>query len=103
MDKGITLNSYRPFRSGERRPNADGTYSTELLRSVQLPDGTIANVPSLLMGPNGPVDLGHLNDDALGAALFNLERSGVTTFQRFPSFEEAVSAAKSRSKAGGVR
>lgn len=102
MDKGITLN-YRPFRSGERRPNSDGSYSTEILRSVQMPDGTIANVPSLLMGPNGPQEFGNLDDDRLGMLLYQLERQGVAQFPRFLSFEEAIAAAKARSAAGGVR
>src|SRR5690348_1052055 len=44
----------RPFRPGERRPNADGSYSTEISTTWQLPNGQWVNVPSLWMGPNGP-------------------------------------------------
>lgn len=34
----------RPFTAGEKRPNADGSYSTEVSTTFQLPDGQWVNV-----------------------------------------------------------
>lgn len=94
----------RPFRAGEKVNNADGSYSTERTVTVQMPDGGWANVPSLWMGPNGPVDMKAMgmNDDAIAQAAGVFERKNGTRFVRFGNIDQAVSAARARSEAGGA-
>lgn len=89
----------RPFHKGERRPNADGSYSTEISMTAPDPSGQWMNFPSLWMGPNGPVQFQN-EDDALNTAL-NFERFG-SSFPRFATLPQAEKAAEDRSKAGGV-
>ena len=97
----------RPLRPGEkiktnRGPNK-GMYSTERVRTVQNPDGSWMNVNSLWMGRDGTVtDVGHQSDDWLASyARAHEQRAGVK-YDRFDSVEQAVAAAKARSKAGGA-
>ncbi len=75
--------------------NADGSYSTELSVTVtdpRLNGGKPTNIPSLWGGKK-------LADaDAVTAALGSGRR-----FDAFPSIDEAVSAAKERSAAGGAQ
>lgn len=53
----------RPFQPGEQVKNADGSYSTERTVTVPTREGGWTVVPSLWMGPNGPVDLLPMGDD----------------------------------------
>jgi hypothetical protein len=90
--------SLRPFKQGESVANEDGSFSTERSVTVQI-DGRWANVPSLWMGENGPVQLSE--DEAAARAKEYMQKTG----QRFPTFstvEEAVSAAEARSAGGGA-
>lgn len=93
---------YRPFRPGEARPNADGSYSTEVLTTWQLPTGEWVNVPSLWMGPQGPVQFDEGDEESILTNMHNHEQMAGPSFQRFGSVEEAVTAAKARSHAGGA-
>lgn len=102
--KGTTLYSIRPFKPGERRENPDGTYSTELLRSVIMPDGSFANVPSLYMAPGGPIQMpDSMSDDQLAGIAKRLEDAGVASFPRFKSMDDAINSAIARSRSGGVK
>jgi hypothetical protein len=89
----------RPFQGNERRPNADGSYSTELTATVQLPDGSWSNVPSLWMGPQGPVELNE--EEQIMRAMQFFENTGAE-FNRYGTLDEAEREAVARSKAGGV-
>jgi len=88
----------RPFQGDERRPNPDGSYSTELTMTDQDPQGRWEVYPSLWMGPQGPVEL--RSGPAMQAAN-NYEQFGY----RFPRFEDLAASeqwATERSKGGGV-
>jgi len=91
-------NWLRPFDEGERRENPDGSYSTELIATEYLPDGSIANFPTLWMTPDGPVQLGVR--EAMQAAL-EYERATGKKMPRFKSIDEAVRYAQTRSRMGG--
>lgn len=92
----------RPFRPGETRPNPDGSYSTEITTTWQLPDGSWVNVPSLWMGANGPQQFSPDDEGGILGAMQQYEAQNGPTFQRFGSEKEAVSAAEARSSAGGA-
>jgi hypothetical protein len=93
----------RPFDPTLDKPraNADGSFSTELTRTVQTPSGW-ANVPSLWWGERGPVDLGTYSDDELAEFALSYEQSSGRAFPRFQSVDKAESAAKTRSAKGGA-
>lgn len=98
LDSGQGGTDLRPFEPGEKVDNEDGTYSTE--RTVTVPIGDQwFNVPSLWMGPDGPVQLSE--DQALDTAERYMKEKRVT-FPAFRSVDEAVAAAKTRSKNGGA-
>ena len=93
----------RPFSPGERRENADGTYSTEITTTWQEPDGSWVNVPSLWMGPNGkPKQFDESDEEGILGAMREHERKNGKSFQRFKSLEDAETSARSRSKQGGA-
>lgn len=94
--------SIRPFNSGERRPNSDGTYSTEISTTWKLPDGKWVNVPSLWMAKNGPVQFDADDEEAILGAMKTYEAESGKPFPRFSSEGEAVKAAKARSAGGGA-
>jgi hypothetical protein len=95
-------NALRPFRPGERRENADGSYSTEISTTWQLPDGSWANVPSLWMGPNGPQQFNPDDEQGILGAMQRYEQQTGQKFPRFRSEAEAEQAAVARSAAGGA-
>ena len=93
-----------PFdpRINKPRPNADGSVSTELTRTVQFPDGSWGNVPSLWWGDGESYrDFGNLEDDQIAGLASNYEAQSGKAFPRFGSLAEAEAAAKTRSAAGG--
>ncbi len=92
----------RPFKPGETRPNADGSYSTEISTTWQLPDGKWVNVPSLWMGPKGPVQFKTDDEQSILGNMQQYEAQHGQTFQRFDTEQQAVTAAKQRSAAGGA-
>lgn len=93
---------YRPLVPGERRANADGSHSTEVLRGVSI-GGQVANVPSLWKdGAGNIVDFGDRSDDELAEIASGFEKQSGKKFRRFGSFDEATSIARKRSAAGGV-
>ena len=94
-------NMLRPFEPGEYVQNDDGTISTELSVTVQHPDGSWMNVPSLWMTRNGPRDFGTDEDAILDAADYYERKTG-KKFPRFRTVDEAVFEAESRSKRGGA-
>lgn len=84
------------------RPNADGSVSTEVTRTIQFPDGSWANVPSLWWGEGDAVrDFGEMGDDQIGGLASQYEQSSGKQFPRFSDLPSAEAAAKSRSNAGG--
>lgn len=93
----------RPFDSNSDKPraNSDGSFSTEITRTVQTPTGW-ANVPSLWWGERGPVDLGDYSDDELAKFALSYEKSAGRAFPRFQSIDQAESTAKARSAKGGA-
>lgn len=91
----------RPFRPGEQRPNPDGSVSTEITTTWQMPDGQWANVPSLWMGPQEPVQFDAGDEEGIMRAMRDYE-SGGAQFPRFPTVDAATSAAQARSNAGGA-
>lgn len=92
----------RPFQPGETRPNADGSYSTEITTTWQLPSGEWVNVPSLWMGPNGPQQFSPDDEQGILGAMAGYEKQNGQTFQRYRSAQEAEEAARGRSEAGGA-
>lgn len=93
----------RPFRPGERRDNADGTYSTEITTTWQLPDGSWANIPSLWMGQDGlPRQFSPDDEQGILGAAMRYEAQNGQTFKRYKSAEEAEQAARARSDSGGA-
>jgi hypothetical protein len=91
----------RPFRSGEFIENPDGSISTERSVTAKLPDGQWINLPSLWMGPGGPVDFGDDEDAIVEQGLAFEENTG-EEFKRFKTRRQAIDAAKARSSAGGA-
>ena len=91
--------SIRPLEGGETRPNDDGSYSTELLATEYLPDGSVGNFPTLWMGGEGPVELDPY--DALDSALAYEAETGMQ-MPRFASINEAERHARQRSMMGGL-
>lgn len=93
----------RPFTSGEQRPNADGSYSTEISTTWQLPDGQWVNVPSLWMGSNGkPKQFSPDDEKGILGTMDAFEKKNGQTFARFPTLNAAEEAARARSAAGGA-
>ncbi|WP_244661671.1 hypothetical protein [Mesorhizobium huakuii] len=93
----------RPFTAGEKRPNADGSYSTEVSTTFQLPDGQWVNVPSLWMGSNGkPKQFSPTDEKDIIGAMTAFEAKNGPTFARFPTVGAAEEAAQARSAAGGA-
>lgn len=92
----------RPFQPGEQINNPDGSYSTELSTTWQLPDGQFVNVPSLWMGDNGPVRFNPEDEQGILGALQQYEFGRGQSFPRFMSAQEAEAAAMQRSNAGGA-
>lgn len=90
---------YRPFQGNEQRPNADGSYSTEITMTAPDPQGEWMNFPSLWMGPQGPTQLDN-EDNARRMALM-YEQFGYL-FPRFDTLDEADKSAIARTHAGGV-
>lgn len=83
------------------RPNADGSISTEVTRTVQFPDGSWGNVPSLWWGNGSSVrDLDAMDDDQLAEFAARYERQTGQNFPRFSNLQQAEQAAQSRSDAG---
>jgi hypothetical protein len=106
VPKGITLNSrpqfgpyqYRPLLGKERRKNPDGSYSTEITRTVQDPQGNWEVIPSLWMGAKDPEEL---PEGASHKLADQYERFGYE-FPRFKTLKESEDWATKRSKRGGV-
>ncbi|ESX23310.1 hypothetical protein [Mesorhizobium sp. LSJC264A00] len=92
----------RPFKADEKRPNADGSYSTEISTTWQQPDGQWVNIPSLWMSPQGPKQFEAGDEDGINTAANNFEQINGPTFQRFPDLASAEQAAKLRSSEGGA-
>jgi len=92
----------RPFQPGEQINNQDGSYSTELSTTWQLPDGQFTNVPSLWMGYNGPVRFNPEDEQGILGAMQQYEFGRGQSFPRFLSAQEAEAAAMQRSNAGGA-
>lgn len=93
--------SIRPLKAGESVKNKDGSSSTERTATVMLPGGW-ANVPTLWMAPNGPIDLRKLNDDQIAELARHYETESGVTFKRFRARPSAEAAAKARSDQGGA-
>lgn len=91
----------RPFNPGEKVDNPDGSYSTERTATYQLPDGKWVNLPTLWMGPNGPVDLANSEEDVVATAQA-FEKSSGQRFKRFSDVQSAETSAKARSENGGA-
>ncbi|WP_256750514.1 hypothetical protein [Mesorhizobium sp. Mes31] len=92
----------RPFKPDEKRPNADGSYSTEISTTWQQPDGQWVNIPSLWMSPQGPKQFDAGDEDGINTAAKNFEQINGPTFKRFPDLASAEAAAKLRSSEGGA-
>jgi len=92
----------RPFQPGERRPNPDGTYSTEVSTTWQQPDGQWQNVPSLWMGEQGPVQFDPNDEQSIRREAGMYEAAGGKPFDRYPTLPAAETAAQQRSAAGGA-
>lgn len=91
----------RPFRAGEKIDNPDGSYSTERTATYRLPDGKWVNLPTLWMGPDGPVDLAGKEEDVLKTASA-FEKATGSVYRRFDTVDQAEAAAKERSANGGA-
>lgn len=83
----------RPFDPGERRDNPDGSYSTEITTTWQMPDGSWANVPSLWMGKGGPVQFDANDEQGILGAVQNYEAKTGKRFPRYATVGQAESAA----------
>lgn len=92
----------RPFRPGEQINNPDGSYSTELTTTWQLPDGQFVNVPSLWMGANGPVRFNPEDEQGIMGAMQQYEFGNAQAFPRYMSVQEAEAVARQRSRSGGA-
>ena len=98
------MNGLHPFNPSvnKPRPNPDGSYSTEITRTVQLPDGSWANVPSLWWADGSTVrDFGTMSDDQLAAFAMRYEQMSGQSFPRYRDLGSAETAARGRSAAGG--
>ena len=94
----------RPFDASQDKPrsNPDGSYSTEITRTVETPEGW-AVVPSLWFGgEGGPRDFGAMSDDQLSALAQRYEKTSKQKFPRYKSLDEADAFATERSKQGGA-
>lgn len=99
-----SMNGLHPFDASVNtpRPNADGSHSTEVTRTVQLPSGEWTNVPSLWWGQGSTVrDFGTMGDDQLADFASRYEQSTGNAFPRYGSIPEAERAAIARSNGGG--
>lgn len=92
----------RPFMPSERRDNPDGSFSTEVTRTVEMPDGSWSVVPSLWMGDDGPQDFDAMDDDGIGHLASEYEARAGERFPRFGGLEEADAWAMQRSEGGGA-
>lgn len=93
----------RPLNPNERVSNPDGSFSTERTVTVQMPDGTMAVVPSLWMAPTGqPVDTRSMGDDWISDLARAYEQSNGTAFPRFQNALTADGWAARRSEGGGT-
>ncbi len=89
---------YRPLQGGENRPNADGSYSTEITMTDTDPQGRYEVYPSLWMGPNGPVEMSR--EKAMEMARM-YEMLGYE-FPRFNDLQSSEDWAVARSHGGGA-
>lgn len=96
----IGLRPFDPARDVPR-DNGDGTFSTEVTRTVQMPNGEWTNVPSLWWGENGARDFGTMGDDQLAQFAARYEQQTGQTFPRYRDVNAAEQAAIARSNAGG--
>lgn len=101
-NKEGTREGLRPFTPNERRTNGDGTYSTEISTTWQLPGGEWVNVPSLWNSDKGWVQFEDGDEDGIMGAMSDFEKKNGPTFARFTSEEEAVKASEERSSNGGA-
>lgn len=99
---GRQASTLRPFKAGETRPNADGSYSTEITTTWQTPDGAWVNVPSLWMGANGPQQFDANDEDGILGAMQQYEAQNGPAFKRYATVAEAEAAAQDRSSHGGA-
>lgn len=98
----MQLHPFDPARDTPR-PNKDGSISTEVIRTVQLPDGRWANVPSLWWSDGGAVrDFDSMDDDQLAGFAARYEQQSGSLFPRFDNLSNAETAAKARSQKGGA-
>jgi hypothetical protein len=98
----VVVDPIRPARAGERRDNPDGSYSTELSTTWQLPDGQWVNVPSLWRKGDQWQQFEPGDEQGILGAMQAYEAANGPTFARFGSLEEAERAAEARSAAGGA-
>lgn len=96
----------RPFdpEQDEPRLNPNKSRSSEIIRTVQMDNGEITNVPSLWWERNSgePVDLTGTSDDFLAALATRYERETGDQFPRFKTFAEGNASSLKRSAAGGA-
>jgi hypothetical protein len=78
-----------------------GRYATEYLASESSPEGGAWNIPQIWFDSETGKPQFLSGDKAWNQAASYEERTG-KKFPRFPSIDEAVEAAKKRSKAGGA-
>lgn len=98
---GMTLHPFDPSINTPRA-NPDGSYSTEITRTVQLADGSWGNVPSLWWSGGSTVrDFSSMTDDQLAGLATRYEQQTGKKFPRFGNLSAAEAAASSRSEAGG--
>lgn len=93
--------AFRPYMPGTDKPrdNGDGSYSTEVIVTVDAPGGGVWNIPSMWFGKDGPKDV---TEDQASKLAQEYEKATGNTFPRFASAPEAVKAAEARSAAGGA-
>lgn len=94
----------RPFDKNKDKPrvNNDGSISTEVTRTVKLPDGSWANVPTLWFADGKLAqDIGKYGDDVISGFAQVYENGTGAKFPRYGTLEEAVTSAQSRSLLGG--
>jgi hypothetical protein len=89
----------RPLQGDEKRPNDDGSHSTEITRTIQDDEGNWIVIPSLWNDNGKYVELGERESVF---ASRDYERSSGKRFPRFSSLEEAEKFAVERSRSGGV-
>jgi hypothetical protein len=91
---GLKLHPFDPAVN-KPRPNADGSHSTEITRTVQFPDGSWVNVPSLWWGEGNVVrDFGSMTDDQLAGLAERYEAQAASKFPRYRGLTEAETAAR---------